>query len=399
MSSARDNLWESVDGSFIPNGNLDSLTSSNLTHRAAERPALEVEDGTIVTEDAHDSEGSDSAPEDADSDQYRKDDDSDSEISFGNADQGVPAEVKLLSFRENDNDSDSEPSGAEDSEEELDAEESEEEDDDGESVDRDTASEYETDEDSVESERSEEDGDLMDESSCGSAPSRTNDDNFDSPAPSESSPHELFLPWDVSPTIQSLKYEEEEDDESSDEEEDSSHYFHRTYMIGSGRSGRPRMWDGCPCGVSVSSDSGSSSGSSQGSKCSKRSRESAKTGVSFSDSVTVYPVFEKAAYPPSVVESIYTKREELRVNKLRNKREFAYDRYDWRNATEEDEMEPDEAGELIHPVHCEENIQPSLTRTRKAVQTYSSTLGGYTIGSVNSSGAIHQAKRMRMYHL
>jgi hypothetical protein len=29
---------------------------------------------------------------------------------------------------------------------------------------------------------------------------------------------------------------------------------------------------------------------------------------------------------------MYTKRDELRVNKLRNKREFAYERHDWRNA-------------------------------------------------------------------
>jgi len=377
----------------MPDCNLDSLTSPNPTYCAAERPFLE--DGTIVTKETHDSDGFDSALEDADGEQFLEEDD-DSDIS---SHASVPAEVKV-SFHENDNDhschdnsdSDSEPSDAE-SDEELDPE-SEEEDNDDESVDHDSDDEYDTDEDSVESQRSE-DGDLMDGSSC-STPSRTN--SHDSPL-SDASQHELFLPWDVSPCTQSLKYEE--DDESSDEEEDVPHLLQRTYMIGNGRSGRPRMWDGCPSSISVSSNSSSSVGScsSHDSKSSKSNEKAAKTGVSFSNSVTVYPVFETTVYPPSMVQSIFTKRDELRINKLRNKREFAYDLHDWRNATEEEEMEPNDMGELVHPVHCAEKSPPAPPcRTRNVVQTYSSALGGYTIGSMNSSGVVHRAKRMRMYY-
>jgi hypothetical protein len=83
---------------------------------------------------------------------------------------------------------------------------------------------------------------------------------------------------------------------------------------------------------------------------------------------------------------MYTKREELRINKLRNKREYAYDNNDWENATEECDMETDEDGELVHPVHTEKR---KFTR------------GPFLSTSLTwqpQSGAVHRAKRMRMYY-
>mmetsp|Transcript_9516 Transcript_9516/g.20073 ORF Transcript_9516/g.20073 Transcript_9516/m.20073 type:complete len:414 (-) Transcript_9516:479-1720(-) len=412
MSPSCSNHWESNDDSFLHNAPLDSLTSPNPTHPAAKRL---LEDGTVVTKETHDQdgEGFDSTLEDAESEQFIEeeyDSDSDSEISMYAIDNGVPAEVNL-SFHENDNDneSDSEPSDAEESEEELDdaEDESEEEDhDDGDSIDHDSVDEYETDEDSVESEGSSEDDegdDLMDDSSCCSAANTQTDNHYhcDDSSLGNASQHELFLPFDVTPSTQSLKCEEEDDDSSDEEEDVVPHYSHRTYMMGNGHSGRPRMWDGCPSSISISSNSSSSAESCQESRASKcGSKKSGKKGVSFNSSVTVYPVFETTVYSDSMVQGMFTKRDELRVNKLRNKCEFAYDLHDWRNATEEEEMEPNDLGELVHPVHFEKSTpaSPKPCQKRNVVQTYSSSLGGYTIGRMNSSGVVHRAKRMRMYY-
>ena len=122
--------------------------------------------------------------------------------------------------------------------------------------------------------------------------------------------------------------------------------------------------------------------------------------MTFSNSVTVYPVFKTAVYTPAMVTSMYTKREELRLNKIRNKREFAYELHDWRNAAEEEEMEANDRGELIHPVHAVEKRKgggrpPS---PKKVVQTYSSALGGYIVGSMRGPAAAYRAKRVRMYY-
>jgi hypothetical protein len=137
---------------------------------------------------------------------------------------------------------------------------------------------------------------------------------------------------------------------------------------------------------------------------------------------------------------MYTKREELRVNKLRNKREFAYELYDWRNAIEEDDMiivessesgsEEEEGdvsgmGELIHPAHhpaerktpllrhaCSSTSASSrmtsttttATTHRHVIQTYSSAMGGYTCGGSSALMQQHnhqpqpRVKRMRMYY-
>jgi len=310
--------------------------------------------------------------------------------------QGAPVEVNV-SFCANDNDDDDDDNSEccdqhdhSDSESELDANESEEEveskeeeDNDAIEDDDDSEGQYETDEDSIASEHSEEDdASVMDDSSCCSTPSTSNTISHDL---TNGDDHDLFLPWDVSPSVESLKYEEEDDDGSSDEEDDDddvpSHYLHRTYMIGNNRSGRPRMWDGCPSSISVSSNSSSSSddGSrrSQDSKSSKTMKQASKAGVSFSNSVMVYPVFQTSDYSPAMVRSIYTKRDKLWVNKLRNKREYAYDLHDRRNATEEVEMEEDKEGEMVYPVHVAEKkpISSALCRKGNVVQMYSSALG------------------------
>ena len=169
------------------------------------------------------------------------------------------------------------------------------------------------------------------------------------------------------------------------------------------------MWDGCPSGVSVSSNSSSSSDSDDSRRSSKAAAKKEKeapppkAGVSFSDAVTVYPVYPTEAYPADMLDDMFTGKVELRENKLRNKREFAYDAHDWRNASEEKDMEPDDDGELVHPVHCENSVGrspspppvPASTgpcKTRNAVRTYPAALGS----RVAAGGALHR-KRMRMY--
>ena len=53
-----------------------------------------------------------------------------------------------------------------------------------------------------------------------------------------------------------------------------------------------------------------------------------------------------------MVKNMYTKSKELRVIISRNKREFAHELYDLKNAIEEDEVEMDDTtGELVHPAH------------------------------------------------
>jgi hypothetical protein len=49
---------------------------------------------------------------------------------------------------------------------------------------------------------------------------------------------------------------------------------------------------------------------------------------------------------------MYSSSLDVRQNKIRNKKEYRYDGYDWRNCTEEWEMSVCMVtGELVHPVH------------------------------------------------
>ena len=269
--------------------------------------------------------------------------------------------------------------------------------------------------------------------------------------------HELFLPVETAPTIESLKYEEEDDDDESnstndsssneddddnddddddDEDDDTQLYPQRTYIIeqNNRNSGRPRMWDGSYNAVKPPLPSISSSLSRSSSSLTSKKRHKFKescsiantatatsfssrhrrrrSGVTFNNSVTVYPIFKTSVYTPTMILALYTQRDELRVNKLRNKREYAYEDYDWRNVVEEIDMtyspSTGSSEQLVHPVHAttttttkDKTVKSSSNSRspspRNVVQTYSSAFGGYINGSSMTS-SLHGAKRMRMYY-
>eukprot|EP01083_Nonionella_stella_P180337 642808_1 len=77
-----------------------------------------------------------------------------------------------------------------------------------------------------------------------------------------------------------------------------------------------------------------------------------RAGVSFSESVKVQPIYHSSVLSPLQRRKMYATSFEVRQNKIRNKREYRYDGYDWRNVTEEWEMGVDMVtGELVHPAH------------------------------------------------
>ena len=307
-----------------------------------------------------------------------------------------------------------------------------------------SSQEYETDEDS-----------LDDANECDPTMVDVDNDDDGASASQQQQQHELFLPVETAPTIESLKYEEEDDDDESnstddsssneddddddddDEDDDTQLYPQRTYIIeqNNRNSGRPRMWDGSynagkPPLPSISSSLSRSSSSLTSKKrhkfkesCSIANTATAtsfssrhrrrRSGVTFNNSVTVYPIFKTSVYTPTMILALYTQRDELRVNKLRNKREYAYEDYDWRNAVEEIDMtyspSTGSSEQLVHPVHAttttttkDKTVKSSSSNSRSpsprnVVQTYSSAFGGYINGSSMTS-SLHGAKRMRMYY-
>lgn len=77
-----------------------------------------------------------------------------------------------------------------------------------------------------------------------------------------------------------------------------------------------------------------------------------RKGVTFNEQVRVLPIPPLQDYTPEQRYKMYANRYELRENKLRNKREYEFDKYDWRNVTEEHAMSVcPVSGELLHPVH------------------------------------------------
>ena len=75
-------------------------------------------------------------------------------------------------------------------------------------------------------------------------------------------------------------------------------------------------------------------------------------GVSFNESVRVLPIPPLSYYTLEQRRNMYTNRFEVRENKLRNKKEFAFDNYDWKNCTEECSMVIcPMSGSLLHPAH------------------------------------------------
>jgi|EP00956_Cyclotella_meneghiniana_P022944 hypothetical protein len=97
---------------------------------------------------------------------------------------------------------------------------------------------------------------------------------------------------------------------------------------------------------SSSTDDDSSLASSTSSTSSK------KKGVCFNESVTNYIIPHSSTLTPAQRRRMYTSSLEVRANKIRNKKEYRYDGYDWRSCTEEWEMSVCMVtGELVHPVH------------------------------------------------
>jgi len=103
----------------------------------------------------------------------------------------------------------------------------------------------------------------------------------------------------------------------------------------------------------VRSTSGSSLSSCDSYEDSSSSSSSgSKKGVSFNEDVRVLPIPDASCYTSTQRKKMYANSQEVRSNKIRNKKEFRYDGYDWRNATEEWEMAVCMVtGELVHPAH------------------------------------------------
>lgn len=75
-------------------------------------------------------------------------------------------------------------------------------------------------------------------------------------------------------------------------------------------------------------------------------------GVTFNESVRVVPIPPLSHYTLEQRRNMYANRFEVRENKLRNKKEYAFDNYDWKNCTEECSMVIcPMSGNLLHPAH------------------------------------------------
>jgi len=102
---------------------------------------------------------------------------------------------------------------------------------------------------------------------------------------------------------------------------------------------------------STSSSSLESSSSDSSCDCSTSSTKK-KKGVTFNESVASHAIPHSSSYTPAQRRRMYSSSLDVRQNKIRNKKEYRYDRYDWRNCTEEWEMSVCMVtGELVHPVH------------------------------------------------
>ena len=77
-----------------------------------------------------------------------------------------------------------------------------------------------------------------------------------------------------------------------------------------------------------------------------------KRGITFNTTITIQPIPHSTILTPLQRRKMYSTSWEVRQNKIRNKKEYRYDGYDWRNVTEEWEMGVDMVtGELVHPAH------------------------------------------------
>eukprot|EP01082_Thalassiosira_pseudonana_P001602 g901.t1 g901 contig10:966240-967347(+) len=312
-----------------------------------------------------------------------------SSVVGNDAELVVPVEVNV----DNDNDSSCEESVASSSYDSS-SEEEEADDDDDDIVDLDdNDSDHNGMEEDSESENSDDDDDRSTASNSCSSPSSHN-----SPRVHHThTDHELFLPHDTSPSFTPLKFESDDDDSSSSDEEEEGEDECLCLLLS---AFLPNVSDSSSTEEDSSVDSHKSK-DKNGSTPSTAANTTSRPGVSFNTTVAVYPVFETDAYSPSMISSMFTKRDELRINKLRNKREFAYDRHDWRTATEEEEMEAGEDGELVHPVHTMERRETTVTMGGGSGMHrpfLSSSPASWQVNGGSASSVVHRAKRMRMYY-
>lgn len=102
----------------------------------------------------------------------------------------------------------------------------------------------------------------------------------------------------------------------------------------------------------TSDDDTSTTTSSTSSSSDNDSLSTKKKSVGFNCTVKIQPIPHSSTYSPMQRRKMYSSSLEVRKNKIRNKKEYRYDGYDWRNVTEEWEMNVDMVtGELVHPVH------------------------------------------------
>jgi hypothetical protein len=98
-------------------------------------------------------------------------------------------------------------------------------------------------------------------------------------------------------------------------------------------------------------DDRSSSSLSTSSTVSSTTSDKVK-GVTFNESVRVLPIPPLSHYTLEQRQKMYANRFEVRENKLRNKKEYAFDNFDWKNCTEEGSMVIcPMSGNLMHPAH------------------------------------------------
>jgi hypothetical protein len=127
-----------------------------------------------------------------------------------------------------------------------------------------------------------------------------------------------------------------------------------SWLLGFVRESRPSgPIASLPDLVRSSSSSSLESSSTDGDDVSlSSSASSKKRGVSFNETVTALPIPHASTLTPLQRKKMYASSLEVRQNKIRNKKEYRYDGYDWRNCTEEWEMSVCMVtGDLVHPVH------------------------------------------------
>jgi len=73
--------------------------------------------------------------------------------------------------------------------------------------------------------------------------------------------------------------------------------------------------------------------------------------VSFDKNVTVRQIPVHTEYSQRIRNQLWLGRKEMQENACRNAFEFAAENWDWRQATEDEDMIRDLKGEMVHPVH------------------------------------------------